>query len=627
MFPQPKVLRALEEFEEVGFGDQVLHVCRVAKLTEMGRICPMPTLNWIGKDKVVNHHLDVPFRVLDHQYGFDNGTQSNKKTGTGNMIIKGDNLEALKSLLPKYEGKVKCIYIDPPYNTGNEGWVYNDNVNDPKIKKWLGEVVGKEGEDLSRHDKWLCMMYPRLKLLNKLLRKDGAMVISLSHHELHHLILLCQEIFGDRQIVTVTTQASGGKPSGGFNYQHEYLVFVVPYSFTPNALQFSGGKSRSPFEGLTLATFTKEQRPNQAYPIYVNEKTGAFVSCGKSLQERIRSGLYTKDAKDFEYDFKEAPEGTVAIWPITSKGKDCVWRLIPERLNRDWEKGYIKISLNKSKKSLNKYSIQYLPIGVINKIESKSLQVIGNEEPHPTLILGENETVGGQIPTIWGDREFYTVKGTTVVNEIFGTKIFSYPKPLELVTEVLRGISSSNDIVLDSFAGSGTTAHAVLNLNKQDGGSRKFILVELGDYADTITAERNKRVINGYGEDKNAVEGTGGAFDFYELGAPLFLSADQLNEDIGVAKIREYIWYTETQIVMPENTTNNPYLLGTNNDTDYYFYYERDKVTTLDLDFIASLPQKAEGYIIYADRCTLSESYMTKHNITFKKIPRDITRI
>ena len=131
----------------------------------------MPVLQWIGKDKVINHHLDVPFHVLNRKYSFGGENSSRNK------IIHGDNLLALKSLLPEYEGRVKCIYIDPPYNTGNEGWVYNDNVNDPRIKKWLGEVVGKEGEDLSRHDKWLCMMYPRLKLLQRLLADESALMI------------------------------------------------------------------------------------------------------------------------------------------------------------------------------------------------------------------------------------------------------------------------------------------------------------------------------------------------------------------------------------------------------------------------------------------------------------------
>ena len=151
----------------------------------------MPTLEWIGKDKVVNHHQEVPYRVLERQYSYDEAGQHVKDNGSENMVIHGDNLEALKALLPRYEGKVKCIYIDPPYNTGNEGWVYNDNVNDPKIKKWLGEVVGKEGEDLSRHDKWLCMMYPRLKLLQRLLAGDGAIFISIDDTEYANLKLIC----------------------------------------------------------------------------------------------------------------------------------------------------------------------------------------------------------------------------------------------------------------------------------------------------------------------------------------------------------------------------------------------------------------------------------------------------
>jgi len=124
---------------------------------------------------------------------------------SGNKIIHGDNLEALKSLLPEFEGKIKCIYIDPPYNTGNESWVYNDNVNHPKLKKWLEATLnakqkGSEAvvgiDDLARHDKWLCMMYPRLKLLHKLLSDDGAIFISIDDNEQANLKLICDEIFG-----------------------------------------------------------------------------------------------------------------------------------------------------------------------------------------------------------------------------------------------------------------------------------------------------------------------------------------------------------------------------------------------------------------------------------------------
>src|SRR3954470_11211344 len=141
----------------------------------------MPVLDWIGKEKVINHHIDVPFRVLEHQYTFNTGKE------TGNKIIHGDNLEALKALLPEYEGKVKCIYIDPPYNTGNESWVYNDNVTQPQLREWIGKTVGREGEDACRHDKWCCMMYPRLALLKELLHEEGAIFVSIDDTEGHHL--------------------------------------------------------------------------------------------------------------------------------------------------------------------------------------------------------------------------------------------------------------------------------------------------------------------------------------------------------------------------------------------------------------------------------------------------------
>ena len=165
----------------------------------------MPTLEWIGKEKVINHHQEVPFRVLDRQYSFDESGQHAEDNGSENMIIHGDNLEALKALLPRYEGQVKCIYIDSPYNTGNENWVYNDNVNDPKIKKWMGDLVGKEGDDLTRHDKWLCMMYPRLKLLHKLLSVEGAIFISIDDNEIVYLRAIMDEIFGSSNFIAQIT--------------------------------------------------------------------------------------------------------------------------------------------------------------------------------------------------------------------------------------------------------------------------------------------------------------------------------------------------------------------------------------------------------------------------------------
>ena len=203
---------------------------------------------------------------------------------------------------------------------------------------------------------------------------------------------------------------------------------------------------------------------------------------------------------------------------------------------------------------------------------------------------------------------------------------FTTPKPHELIERILQIATDKDSIVLDSFAGSGTTAHAVLNLNKADGGNRKFILVEMMDYADSITAERVKRVIDGYGEGKKKTEGTGGDFSFYEVGEALFTDG-VLNEDVDEEKIRAYIWYTETHTPYQKPTKGNASFLGCEDDTAYYFHYAKGETTTLDAAFLRSIKTKAERYVIYADVCVLSPEMMEKRNIEFKKIPRDIRKI
>jgi len=211
----------------------------------------MPTLNWIGKEKVVNHHLDVPYRILEHKYRFQLSKSSKllESLPSGNKIIHGDNLEALKSLLPQYEGKIKCIYIDPPYNTGNEGWVYNDNVNDPKIKKWLEQTLKAKEEgktaaigidDLTRHDKWLCMMYPRLKLLHKLLSDDGAIFISIDDNEQANLKLIMDEIFGQNNFVGNFFWFRSATPPALSHKIKRNIEFVLCYSKTDNSNKYYG---------------------------------------------------------------------------------------------------------------------------------------------------------------------------------------------------------------------------------------------------------------------------------------------------------------------------------------------------------------------------------------------------
>ena len=217
--------------------------------------------------------------------------------------------------------------------------------------------------------------------------------------------------------------------------------------------------------------------------------------------------------------------------------------------------------------------------------------------------------------------------GKVLANIFDGQNVFEYPKDVSLIEYIIGFLCDSHDIILDSFAGSGTTAHAILNLNKKDDGNRKFILVEMEDYAENITAERIRRVIKGYGNGEDRVAGTGGAFDYYELGAPMFDQEKNLNEEIDEAKIREYIYYTETKHHLDrERTEKAKYLLDTYNGTGYYFYYEREQLTTLGFDTLYVVTERAEQYVIYADICTLSKEDLAKRNIIFKKIPRDIKR-
>ena len=214
------------------------------------------------------------------------------------------------------------------------------------------------------------------------------------------------------------------------------------------------------------------------------------------------------------------------------------------------------------------------------------------------------------------------------MRKLFPEAQFDFPKSVKLIQTLIEQLTSDGDIVLDSFAGSGTTAHATLNMNKADGGNRKFILVEMEDYAESITAERVRRVIRGYGEGKNAVEGTGGSFSYYELGPVLLLPDGNLNEEVGPQKIRDYVYYMETKEPLPtEQPKDEPYFMGLCRNTAYYFYYERESVTTLDHAFLATIQTKAEGYTIYADLCAIPQETLRKHNITFKKIPRDIARL
>lgn len=529
----------------------------------------MPTLTWIGKEKVVNHHLDVPYKVLEHQYTYIGGGQTGEEMPDGNKIIRGDNLEALKALLPQYEGKIKSIYIDPPYNTGNENWVYNDNVNDPRIRRWLGKVVGQEGEDLSRHDKWLCMMYPRLKLLHRLLAEDGVLFISIDDNEQIYLREICNEIFGCRNFVAQIIWQKRTSPDmrKKISTGHEYVVVIAK-----NIENINESINTLALGEADVARF---KNPD-------NDPKGPWTSTDYTAQGFRPNQMYTITT----------PGGA----QYTPTDGHC-WKNVEEVYLEQLAEGRFWFGTD------------------------------GKGMPRRKTYLSER--TGKNTWTWWPNAEVgHTQEATQEITSLFGSKtVFDYPKPVRLVQRIVQIATRSDSIILDSFAGSGTTAHAVLNMNKADGGNRKFILVEMEDYAESITAERVRRVIDGYGEGKKAVEGTGGSFSFYDLGEPLLHEDHTLNENVSTDKIRQYIYFTETKTPMGADSAAEPYLLGKHIETAYYFYYQKERLTTLNHEFLATVQTRAESYVMYADLCALSEDELEQYHIIFKKIPRDITRL
>ena len=587
----------------------------------------MPTLEWIGKDKVVNHHQEVPYRVLERQYSYDEAGQHAEDNGSENMIIHGDNLEALKALLPQYEGKVKCIYIDPPYNTGNEAWVYNDNVNDPKIKRWLGEVVGKEGEDLSRHDKWLCMMYPRLKLLQRLLAEDGAIFISIDDNELYNLKEICDEIFGPNCFVSnISWQRTYSKrnDSKGIPAEIEHiLVFSKRGQWIPKRLQRTAAMD----EG-----YSSQDGDEHEWSSVTISAPGAATHQGMvyAIQHPITGELlYPPLGRCWSF-------GQAQMLECMNEWTDYELRII-----NDYEK---RCEICGSDRGVSKEINAIMLKKPFETAQAEALnrynQGIKKERPWPLLYFTAKGKGGlrrkqyldkssGKVATnLWPHIDVgHTGEAANELSVIFnGRSPFDTPKPSRLIERILQIASDPDSIILDSFAGSGTTAHAVLNMNKADGGHRKFILVEMMDYADSITAERVRRVIQGYGEGKNAAAGTGGSFSYYELGEPLLIG-ENLNEAVAPEKIREYIWFMETKTPYTPAAGDNPYYLGKHNDTGYYFYYEPQRITVLDYAFLATITEKTGGTVIYADRCSIDDGKLSQMGIVFKKIPRDISRL
>ncbi len=403
----------------------------------------MPTLDFKGKQFVWSHHLSVPFRELRVVGELSLPEKGKKASLDDNLVIHGDNLEALKALLPTHAGKVDCIFIDPPYNTGNEGWCYNDNVRSPLMKEWLKKSANPvDKEDLERHDKWLCMMWPRLCLLHELLSDSGIIFTSLDDNEIHRYRCLLDEIFGEDNFICNVAWQKRTSPDARKNLSaaHDNILIYA---------------KNLPYGKLALNKVPLSVGRTDSYKNPDNDPRGEWASTDITGQ----TGHATKDQF---YEIK-LPSGRIVTPPegrCWALSKDTFYQLVSD--NRIW------------------------------------FGESGDNQPRQKNFLKEND--GATVWSWWTYQECGSNEtATQFLSQIFDNEVtFDGPKPHKLIARILDLCASENSIILDSFAGSGTTGHAVLEANRKDGGNRKFILVECEDYADTLTAERLRRVIQGY---------------------------------------------------------------------------------------------------------------------------------
>lgn len=565
----------------------------------------MPTLDFKGKQFVYAHHLTVPFRQLN----IDNKkslSKDGKPNLEDNLIIHGDNLHALKALLPKYAGKVKCIYIDPPYNTGNEGWCYNDNVNAPLIREWLKDSANPvDFEDLERHDKWLSMMWPRLQLLKELLADNGVLFISIDDNENGHLLKVCDDIFGEENFFcqVIVRANSRGHTFKQIAKTHEYLlVYTRNPEVELNELEKDGERDDLNMEDEIgkfnirelrnrNPKFGKHNRPNLFYPIYVNpEMEDSDGFCPISLE---------KGAKH-----------RISIEPLNSKNKASCWR---------WGQPKVKSNISKTTETSN---------------------LVARKRQDGSFAIYEKYRKSTYKPkSIWDDNKYLHETGTVELNAL-GIKDFDFPKPIGLIEDCIRLACGPNDIVLDSFAGSGTTAHAVLSLNKEDGGSRKFILVECEDYADKTTAERVRRAIKGVKDSKNEdfKKGLPGSFTFCELGEEINIENLLKGEKLPTYdELARYAFYTATGQTLDKVKHGADFLVGETPTYRVHVIYQpdtqflRSQESALNMplaDRISkSLDESKKTSLVFATHKFMSQKELSKMGIIYCQLPYAIHRV
>ncbi|SJM93559.1 DNA methylase [Crenothrix polyspora] len=524
----------------------------------------MPTLNWIGKSAVEKHHKDVPYRLLELVPELSCGDSD-----SGNLIVQGDNLHALKALLPRYAGKVKCIYIDPPYNTGNEGWVYNDNVNSPEIRKWLGAVVGKEGETLDRHDRWLCMMYPRLVLLREFLRDDGSIWISIDDNEQAHLKLLIDEIFGGGNFLANIVWQKRTSPDARINLgaAHDYITVYAKNLFNTktglNKVRLSDGRTKD------------FKNPD-------NDSRGVWASVDLTGQ--------TGHATSEQFYEIVTPNGKV----IKPPANRC-WALAEKTFNELRKDGRIWFGKD------------------------------GNARPRQKKFLIESE--GANTWTWWTNAEAGHNQDAKKEVKIFDEEsVFDTPKPERLIQRIFQIATNENDLVLDSFLGSGTTTAVAHKMN------RRYIGIEMGEHAETHCQTRLQKVVEGeQGGISKAVNWTGGGgFQFCRLSKePLFTADGQVRDDVTFTQLAEFVWFKETGTGYTGNAESP--LLGVFEDRAVYLLYNGilgDKASNggnvLTPAIFKRLPAFDGPKVIYATAREKGDAWLKKQQILFKQTPYEL---
>lgn len=534
----------------------------------------MPTLQFKGKNIIWNHHLSVPYHTLeeDSKPGFKpkKGDGTSTSLSAGNLIIEGDNLLALKALLPQYAGKVKCIYIDPPHNTGNEGWVYNDKVNSPLIKEWLGKEVGKD--DLTRHDKWLCMMVPRLKLLRELLADDGAISISIDDIELGSLHRILDEIFGEQNKEEIICwRRRHNQPNDKSKAVSKVAEFIVVYAKDLEYL-----KAKGTFNGLPL------------------------------------TGDFSNPDKDPKGDWASKP------WKSGSGQTGTIYKIKTPSgkvLEEEWlgtEKTYT----------------QYLNEGRIYWPKK------GDGYPRKKYYKFERELEGQCAHNFWAHEDFGSNQEASDEIKVLDIE-FDNPKPVRLIKALTQIFALKDSIILDSFAGSGTTMHAVMDLNKEDGGNRKCILVQMTEATEKepkknicrdITRERVKRAIEKYGYDSG--------FKYLRVGDPIDPESMLSGVLPTYTQFAKYVYYLCTGEYLSDETKINEktYFVGTFKKSAIYLVYKQDYETltklALNLPLAEGIVSQYPGhkFIIYAPACFLDEEYLQAKNIEFVGIPYNLFR-